>query len=217
MLSEQNVDTNSVIQDKELVCKNVIKTDAEEANTIIETATENVDKIVETNNKESVSEITTKTSTLTEVILDFIAKDNNYKIKLNKETIDILKKIIGVSPTFLDDVKQLLLEVIKDGKIDSNDLPYLILLIQKLFEIIYTMNYTTLGTRTICVICAEVLKIIIYVLIREKTITIHEEKCDSFIKQIDLLIDSCIELLAFSNSIKVKGCFSSFFCKKNNK
>lgn len=159
-----------------------------------------------------VSEVMTKP--LSDLFLDFIKKSNDSKIVLSKESIDILNKIFSLTPNFLDDIEKSLLEVVKDGKIDSNDIPHLILLIQKLYETIYKIKEIKLDSKTRTSVCSEALKNIAYFLITERRIKIEEERVTLFLEQINTLIDSCVGLLSFSNNIKVKGCFNLLFGKK---
>ena len=151
--------------------------------------------------------------TLSDIFLDFIKNNSDSNVGLSAY-IDILNKIINVTPNFLYDIEKSLLEVIKDGKIDSNDIPSLILLIQKLYETIYRIKDVKLDSKTRTVICSEALKIIVYFLITERRIKIDEANSALFLEQINLLIDSCVGLLSFSQTLKVKGCFDSLFGKK---
>ena len=151
---------------------------------------------------------------LAELFLEFINTKNDFNIVLSKTTIDTLCKIINLKPTFLNDIEEILLEVIKDGKIDSKDLPELISIIQKLYETIYNIKDKKLTGDSITVMCADLLKIMVYFLVKERRIKVDEEKTDLFLEQIYTLIDSCTGLLSFSKSIKLKGCFKSFFSKK---
>ena len=195
-----------VTNDAKEEASNVAK---EEASNV---AKEEATKVLEIS-KEEANNVVLKT--LSDLFLVFIKTSNNSNIVLSKESIDILNKIINLTPNFLDDVEKSLLEVIKDGKIDSNDLPHLILLIQKLYETIYKIKDMKLDSKTRTVICSEVLKNIAYFLIKERRIPIDEENSDLLLEQINTLIDSCIGLLSFSKSIKVKGCLRSLFGKKN--
>ena len=151
---------------------------------------------------------------LAELFLEFINTKNDFNIVLSKTTIDTLCKIINLKPTFLNDIEEILLEVIKDGKIDSKDFPELISIIQKLYETIYNIKDKKLTGDSITVMCADLLKIMVYFLVKERRIKVDEEKTDLFLEQIYTLIDSCTGLLSFSKSIKLKGCFKSFFSKK---
>ena len=228
-------DTTDVLLERVDEVPNVIENSKEEAAKISETVTEEAVKIsetVETVKEEATNVATTVAETVkedinkvaevvsktfSELFLDVVKSGNlnkDIKIVLTKEATDILIKIIGVKPTFLDDVEKALLEVVKDGKIDSSDLPNLILLIQKLYEMVYAVKDIKLDVSKRSAICAELLKFISHYLIVERRIEIANDIQSQFLEQIDKLIDSCVGLLSFSKTIKVKGCFSSLFGKK---
>jgi len=203
----------------------LVETFKEEATEVVETAKE---EFIKETTKAVVKEVTkinevvkevTKinevvSKTLSELFLDFIKKSNDSKVVLSKESIDILNKIFSLTPNFLDDIEKSLLEVVKDGKIDSVDIPHLVLLIQKLYKTIYKIKIVNLDTKRITVICGETLKFVSYFLITERRIKIEEKNAILFLEQINTLIDSCVGLLSFPNTVKVKGCFDSLFGKK---
>lgn len=203
---------------------NEVETCKEEAIKVAETVKEEVTNVSEETTKavETVKEEVTKavediSKTLSQLFLDVLKTGNlnkDIKIVLTKEATDILVKIIGINPTFIDDVEKSLLEVVKDGKIDSSDLPHLILLIQKLYEMVYAVKEIKLDGTKRALVCAELIKFISHYLIVERRIEIANDIQSQFLEQIDKLIDSCVGLLSFSKSIKVKGCFSSLFGKK---
>ena len=216
VVSTPVVSTDYIVIDEVLEHDDTVTEKIDDSVNILETIKEEVNNVAEeevTNvAKEEVTKVVLKT--LSELFLEFIKTSNNSKIVLSKESIDILNKIINLTPNFLDDVEKSLLEVIKDGKIDSNDLPHLILLIQKLYETIYKIKDMKLDSKTRTVICSEALKNIAYFLIKERRIQIDEENSVLLLEQINTLIDSCVGLLSFSKSIKVKGCLRSLFGKK---
>ncbi len=191
-----------------------VETVNEEATKTVETVKEDVTKTVETVKEEVTKEVENISKTLSELFLDIIKTGNlnkDIKIVLSKEATDILVKIIGIKPTFIDDVEKSLLEVVKDGKIDSNDLPHLILLIQKLYEMVYAFKEIKLDGNKRALISAEILKLLSHFLIVERRIEIANDIQSQFLDQLDKLIDSCVGLLSFSKSIKVKGCFKRIF------
>ena len=55
---------------------------------------------------------------------------NKISIKLTPEVIKTINNIISVSPNTFADIEKGIQQVIKDGKIDSNDIPQLIIIIQ---------------------------------------------------------------------------------------
>jgi hypothetical protein len=114
----------------------------------------------------------------------------------------------------LDDIKKSLLEVIKENKIDSNDIPHLISIIQSLYEIVCGLKDFHLDSQSRASICAEVLKFISHFLILDDQLCVDKLNQMTFLNQIDTLIDSCAGLLSFSSAIKVDGsCLFPFFCK----
>ena len=199
---------------------------------VIEISKEEVVKFSETVKEESISVDTTVSETIkedvtkvaelisktfSELLLDVIKSGNlnkDIKIVLSKEATDILIKIIGLNNRFLYDVEKCLSELVKDGKIDSSDLPNLILLIQKLYEIVYVVKDINLDVSKRSLICGDIIKFIFHYLIVDRRIKISDDIKSKFLEQFDKLIDSCVGLLSFSKSIKVKGCFGSLFGKK---
>jgi hypothetical protein len=102
----------------------------------------------------------------------------------------------------------------KDGKIDSNDIPYLITIIQKLYEFMFSLKIEKISTEKRSAICAEVIKFIVHVLIKERRIKVDPSKQDAFLSQFNTLMDSCVSLLSLQSELLSKGCCSCFFSKK---
>ena len=149
-----------------------------------------------------------------ESLVDILSKkisDSNANISLSKESSDVIKKIIELSPSFLNDIEKSIVEIIKDDKIDANDIPNLILIIQKLYELIYKNKDIKIDSQKQGEICADVLKFIVHTLVLERKINIDQEKQAVFFELIDKLIDSCISLISFQKTIKIKGCLKSIF------
>ena len=102
----------------------------------------------------------------------------------------------------------------KDGKIDSNDIPYLITIIQKLYEFLFSLKIKKITTEKRAAICAEIIKFIVHVLIKERRIKVEPNKQDVFSSQFNALMDSCISLLSLQSGLISRGCFSCFSSKK---
>ena len=133
---------------------------------------------------------------------------------LNKEYIDILNSLVSISPNLLNDIEKAMFEIMKDGKIDSNDIPYLITIIQKLYEFMFSLKIEKMSTEKRAAICAEIIKFIVHVLIKERRIKVDPDKQDAFLSQFNALMDSCISLLSLQSELISKGCCSCFFSKK---
>jgi hypothetical protein len=133
---------------------------------------------------------------------------------LNKEYIDILNSLVNVSPNLLNDIEKAMFEIMKDGKIDSNDIPYLITIIQKLYEFMFSLKIEKMSTEKRSAICAEVIKFIVHVLIKERRIKVDPNKQEAFLSQFNALMDSCVSLLSLQSDLLSRGCCSCFFSKK---
>jgi hypothetical protein len=145
--------------------------------------------------------------TLTTIILNIIKNFNEKKeesvinyfykigIHINQDTLDLTQKIMDNTPSLLVDIEKSFREIIKDNKIDTNDIPEFILILQIIYERIHNFQINQIKRSELC---ASILKFIIHVLVEEKKI-IHDEVKNDFLIQIDKLIDSCVSLLNFSN------------------
>ena len=133
---------------------------------------------------------------------------------LSKEYIDILNSLVNGSPNLLNDIEKAMFEIMKDGKIDSNDIPYLITIIQKLYEFMFSLKIGKITTEKRAAICAEIIKFIVHVLIKERRIKVDPNKQDVFLSQFNTLMDSCISLLSLQSDLLSRGCCSCFFSKK---
>jgi len=132
-------------------------------------------------------------------------------IQLTSEITSVINNIISLSPNTLTDIEKAAVEIIKDNKIDSKDVPNLIVIIQRIYQVIYSLKTQKLNTKKRAEITSTVLKYIIHLLVLERKIKVDEDKQSEFFTQTDLLIDSCIGLLSYSNSLKIKGCFKKLF------
>ena len=155
-----------------------------------------------------------------ETLVEFIKKsienddiNNKISIKLTPETITIIKNIIKVSPSSFLDIEKGINEVIKDGKINSKDIPQLIIIIQVLYRQFYSLQHVALDSVKRSELVSSVLKYIIRLMVLERKIKVEKENEEEFYKETDILIDSCVSLLSFQKSIKTKGCIKRFFVR----
>jgi hypothetical protein len=128
------------------------------------------------------------------------------KIVISKDASNMIASIAASTPAVLDDVKNSLLEIIKDNKIDSSDIPHFIAIIQSLYQIITNLREFKLDNKSKATVCAEVLKYISHFLILDGQIQVEKIDQALLLNQLDNLVDSCTSLLSFPSVIKVKGC-----------
>ena len=131
-------------------------------------------------------------------------------IPLTPEVTNVINNIISLTPNTLTDIEKATIQIIKDGKIDSKDIPNLIVVIQRIYQFIYSLKNVKFDAKKRADITSTSLKYLLHLLVLERKIKIDEEKQEEFFTQTDALIDSCIGLLSFPKSLKTKGCFKIF-------
>lgn len=134
-------------------------------------------------------------------------------IPLKPEVISVINSIISLTPNTLTDIEKAIIEIIKDCKIDSKDIPNLIIVVQRIYQFIYSLKNKNFDVKKRADITGESLKYLIHLLVIERKIKIDEdpEKIYQFYTQVDALIDSCVDLLSYSKSLKTKGCLKKLF------
>jgi hypothetical protein len=132
-------------------------------------------------------------------------------IKLNSDIINVINKIISLTPNTLTDIEKAATEIIKDQKIDSKDIPNLIIVVQRIYQVIYDMKDLKIDSKKRTEITSSILKFIIHLLVKEEKIKIDDDKQEEFLKNCDILVDSCVGLLSFPKSLKTKGCLKKIF------
>ena len=128
-------------------------------------------------------------------------------IKLTPDIVKVINTIIKLTPNMLIDIEVLIIEIIKDNKIDSNDIPEFIAIIQKIYQIIYSIK---IDEKNLTEYTSTILKYIIHLLVFERIIKIDDDKQLEFLNNCDRLIDSCIGLINFPSSLRVKKCCKLF-------
>ena len=160
--------------------------------------------------KNSISEFTDVDINLeVKTLLNLLVSEEIRKkvnIKLDDNAIKVINKVLIKSPDFLKDIENAFVEIVKDNKIDSSDFPNFIVLVKKLYELIYKAKDIKLNSTKTAEVCGTVLKFIIYVLVEEKKIKLDEDKKITFLVLTKILIDSCISLLSFSKILKGSSC-----------
>ena len=213
-----------IVEPIETIQTETINTIIEENTTTTETA-ETIDnaaeivdsqQIIEEIKKEIEMEIREKIDEVITVkipvnLVDLVKEEIKQKTHiLNKEYIDILNSLVYSSPHLLNDIEKAMFEIMKDGKIDSNDIPYLITIIQKLYEFLFSLKIKNMSTEKRASICAEVIKFVVMVLIKERRIKVDASKQEIFIGQFNALMDSCVTLLSLQSGLISKGCCFCF-------
>ena len=132
-------------------------------------------------------------------------------IQLTPEVTSVINNIISLTPNTLTDIEKAISEIVKDGRIDSKDVPNLIVVVQKIYQSIYSLKNVKFDAKKRAEITSTSLKYLIHLLVLERKIKIEDDKQAEFLALTDALIDSCISLLSFSKSLKRNVCFKKLF------
>lgn len=174
----------------------------------VTTAVENIDtNVVETLVEKTLIQLVENSLTS----LDFRTELRKSQINLDDQLINIIKTILSAAPDMFNNIEKAANEIIKDGKIDSKDIPQLIIIVQQIYQMIYSLKNIKLDAKKRSEITGTVLKYFIHLLVLLEKIKIENDKKDQFLKDCDALIDACIGLLSFPKAIKTKGCIKKLF------
>jgi hypothetical protein len=123
------------------------------------------------------------------------------KININP---DILHVILELDIEAINDIYKSILEIVKDNKIDSKDIPQFILLIERIHKLIVNLKGADIKAKKRIEITELFIKFIFHSLV-EKGIIGDIERKTELLREIDALIDACIRLLNFAIDMDVES------------
>ena len=141
-------------------------------------------KILNTEEKTFVDNLVTALSSTT--------FDDKYSVKLNKDLINILKS----NPEYFNSFEKIFLDIISDNKINPSDIPNLLLLLKKLYEILFNINSKGISIDTY----KSILKFIVDIIVTEKVSDV--QKRQELLSLVHILIDTSCELITFRQVLK---------------
>ena len=154
-------------------------------------------------------------------LLEYVSSNSQdkYSIKLTQEIINLLNIILKSNPEYFNSFDKIFSSIIIDDKINTNDIPELILLLQKLYEILFDLNVKDIKKGLSINTCKLIIKFIIDVIITEKIS--NTEKRKELLDIISILIDAGCELITFRQKLKNKSnifsCFLNLFMTNESK
>jgi len=158
-------------------------------------------------------EILTLIQLLTNVTNPGASLSNNYNLKIDESVKQVLLAVMKAHPNFFSEVEIILVNITQDNKIDSADIPNIIVLIQKLYILMVDLKSIKLNTVACSETCGSIIKIIIHVLVEEGLVKITTDNKEVFLANVDKLVDACVNLLKFTTQLKPKNCLHFFqFC-----
>ena len=163
----------------------------------------------------SISTVDIVQETIVELLKHSVADANfeyKFQLTLDKDVVDMFHKIMVLSPNSFVDIQKSLSAIVLDGKINSEDIPQLIALVKSLYQIINAVKKSKVSATKMTELVGGVIKLAFHALVKEGKIKIEHDKHSVFLDQFDELVDSCVSLLSFTESLKPVGCFKKW-CK----
>ena len=118
-----------------------------------------------------------------------------YKMDVSPKAKLILEKLLGEHKYF-DKVQEYILAIIKDDKLDANDVPIVMLLLTELYGRLESFSLEDVKSED----CASVLKIIFEIALREKIVPVSDENIE-VISSIFNIIDTSVTLIQTRNNL----------------
>ena len=132
---------------------------------------------------------------------------SKYNLQIDESTKKVLLALMKTNSNFFSEVESIVVNITQDNKIDSADIPNIIILLQKLYILIVDSKSIKLNTVACSETCGTIIKIIIHVLVEDDIVHITTDKKEVFLANVDKLLDSCVSLLKFTKQLKPKSCF----------
>jgi len=140
--------------------------------------------------------------------------DSKINIRLSNKLKDVITTLIETNPTLFKEFNATLLNIIKDGKIDSADIPEFVILVQKVYEIVYVSKQINASKEELADSCGIIAKFVVHTLIEKGYVKMDKERKVIFLSEIDNIIDVCVSLIKVSKTLKTPGCIKKLFGSK---
>lgn len=131
----------------------------------------------------------------------------NYSLEITPQVKTILISLTN-NKEYFSNIQNTLKEIVKDDKIDTQDIPNIILLISELYPLVLQLNIKNITSE----MCGNILKFIIHILINDDIVKVQDKP--KLILTIDNIINSCVVLVNLEKSLtkNIPSFFSRFFC-----
>ena len=126
----------------------------------------------------------------------------NYSIQITPEMKTILTKLLN-DTAYFDEVEQCLKDIVQDDKIDSNDVPKILILISNLYKKLHGLKIKFNEK-----LCGDILKFIFDIAIKEGIVKINNKNIE-LMKCVYSIIDTSISLMLTKKELtSKKGIFN---------
>jgi hypothetical protein len=113
----------------------------------------------------------------------------------------IVKIIVQEGPSMIQDINQCVLDIVSDGKIDSNDIPSFIKLIKSLYVFCHESHNIKININEIANMIGPIVKYIVHIVLRK-----NDKSNPALVKCCDSLIDISVDMIQLQSNMKTKYC-----------
>lgn len=174
----------------------VIEDIMKEVKVIVSTVEEKTEEIVE----QVVNKVIEIKSLLNLIIIIAARPDMQEKYGLTQELTKILQSIVQSNASFFFEIEESFKRIVKDNKIDSQDVPELMSIFSSVYELIFSLKFKISAIET-SNICGELIKLAFNVMLLEDLLIFDEKELTR--KMFNALVDSSISLMKLSKTVKV--------------
>lgn len=136
-----------------------------------------------------------------EAIFASIEQQEKYAIKITPESLAVLEQLTKLCPQYFKIVENTLMRYVKNNRIDANDVPYIISIINQLYKLL--LKYDIATTETIYETSSNILKFIFSIVICEQLDQVDDEtEATLLILCCDNIINACIHLVKSEKPLK---------------
>lgn len=122
-------------------------------------------------------------------------------VVLTEKEMMIIKIIVQQSPSMIQEINQCVLGIVKDGKIDSNDIPSFIKLIKSLYVFCHENHNIKININEIAKMIGPIVKYIVHIVLSK-----NGKSTPELIKCCDSLIDISVEMIQLQSNMRTKIC-----------
>ena len=185
----------------------------------IEHKEDTIDQNIDKQNVDT-DEIKAELQTIAKILLSSLLDNekltkfkDTLNISLDDKQVNLLNEIISTHPDFFKEIEELLNNIIRDNKIDSKDIPDIMLLLQKLYELLHNMKDFKFNIEKSTSTIGILTKFVINVFINEEIIKVEPSNRLEIQENLNKLIDVSMNLIKLTTTIKptfFKDLFSCF-------
>ena len=118
-----------------------------------------------------------------------------YQVSISPEVRSILAKMMDHAECF-NDIENSLKEIIKDNKIDANDVPQIMLLLTSVYNSVKKFKLSSITTKN----CGDVLKFLVEIAVKENLIVVKNDVA-ILLSCLSNIIDSSIQLMQMKDAM----------------